>query len=158
MTSIYTQAPQFVDTSKYNLALIEDFDKEIQRINQDYAVAGKAIRDFKSKVNILKLNDKTYFDEKYNNAIEQFSANVDLTKRGQINQLESVLTGIVTDPTIKTAIQSSQQYAKIDAMRAELKTNPKYSGMHKAADEFAEQQLKEAYIKSEKLGESFNLS
>ena len=147
-----------MDTSKYNLALIEDFDKEIQRINQDYAVAGKAIRDFKSKVNILKLNDKTYFDEKYNNAIEQFSANVDLTKRGQINQLESVLTGIVTDPTIKTAIQSSQQYAKIDAMRAELKTNPKYSGMHKAADEFAEQQLKEAYIKSEKLGESFNLS
>lgn len=158
MSSIYTKAPTFVDNSQSNLATIDAYDKEMQRINQDYAVAGKAARDFKSKVDILKMDEKAYFDEKYNNSIQQFSTNIDLTKRGQVNQVETVLTDITRDPIINTAIQSTQNYKKVLAMRNELKTNPKYMKMHKAADESAEQQIMNSYLTSNKLGEAFTLT
>ena len=140
------------------MGMLNSYDKEFQRINQDVATASNAIGQFRKSIDILKMPVKNYFDGKYNEAVSNFSSNIDLTKRGQLYKTQNLLDSITADPIIKNGIQSTNNFRKIQEFRQKINTDPKYSKFRSSANEWVEQQEQERYLKDGSLTASYTRS
>ena len=155
MISQHTKAPTFVSNHQDVMGMLDSYDKEFQRINQDYATASNALGQYRKSIDILKMPVKNYFDAKYNDAVSNFSSNIDLTKRGQVYKTQNLLDSITMDPIIKNGIQSTNNFRKINEYRQKINTDPKYAKARSNANEWVEQQEQEKYLKDSSLTASY---
>ena len=154
--SKYTKAPTFVSNYSENMATLQRHDKELQRINQDYALADQAISKFKNNIDIIKLDAKNYFDNKYTQAVSTFGESIDLTKRNQVYKTEGLLSSIIDDPIIKNGMQSTRNIRELMKARATINSNPKYMELRKPEDEYVDNLKVNEYINNKDLNASFS--
>lgn len=137
---------QLVDDSSTDV-LLASLDRRIKK--DDLAQAKiQAYADAVGSIDILKVDDKEYFDKKYSEVIETINTtkSFDFSNPNNIRAMSDTLDTLLYDPNIKNSIESTKNFRNVSKELEIAMNNPKLRHTWNADTVKYDRYLQEQYI------------